>query len=221
MVQTLESKTEVDETLQGSEGPAPTREEIAADLEARVATLRRDLALDPAEGPDRLAHFNRSPAATQAEFWLALAKHVAKERRLDLAVEAMHGPLRSNGMMAGAPRWTKRWRDRAYNRRMHEERGARDNGFSSFDAERLKGIDAETYVEALTGEEVPPSRKICCPLPDHDERTPSFHVRGTTWRCFGCGAHGTIYDLAAAVSGRELRGRDFLEIHGELLERFG
>lgn len=66
----------------------------------------------------------------------------------------------------------------------------------------LRSIPAERYVAALTGVEVRDGRKVRCVLPSHEERTPSFSVRGTTWRCFGCSQGGTIFDLAAAVWGR-------------------
>lgn len=37
-----------------------------------------------------------------------------------------------------------------------------------------------------------------CPLPDHDDKTPSFHVypQQNTWHCFGCNRGGDIFDLA-------------------------
>ncbi|MBA2707562.1 MAG: hypothetical protein H0U59_07145 [Gemmatimonadaceae bacterium] len=38
-----------------------------------------------------------------------------------------------------------------------------------------------------------------CPLPDHHDKTPSFHVypQQNTWHCFGCNRGGDIFDLAA------------------------
>lgn len=40
-----------------------------------------------------------------------------------------------------------------------------------------------------------------CPLPDHEDRTPSFTVYPTnnSWYCFGCLRGGDVVDLAAAA----------------------
>ncbi len=45
-----------------------------------------------------------------------------------------------------------------------------------------------------------------CPLPDHDERTPSFTVyadNGRGWFCYGCGRGGDVVNLAALAWGIE------------------
>jgi len=81
----------------------------------------------------------------------------------------------------------------------------------------LEGVAPEVYVQRLTRQTVGRSRKVHCPL--HDDDTPSLHVypeaeRG--WFCFGCGRGGTVYDLAAALWGRELRGRGFAALHADL-----
>lgn len=85
---------------------------------------------------------------------------------------------------------------------------------------RSVGLDAlapELYVRRLTGRAAGRSGKVRCPF--HDDGTPSLHVypdaqRG--WFCFGCGRGGTVYDLAAALWGRELRGRDFAALRADL-----
>jgi len=78
-------------------------------------------------------------------------------------------------------------------------------------------LSPEVYVERLTGQRVGRSRKVRCPL--HDDATPSLHVypdaaRG--WFCFGCGQRGTVVDLAAALWGRETRGRGFAALRADL-----
>jgi hypothetical protein len=83
----------------------------------------------------------------------------------------------------------------------------------------LLEIEPPDYVQVLTGIEVPRSGVICCPLPDHDERTPSFKVyedpeRG--WFCFGCCRGGTIYDLGAALWSMSTRGPAFHDLRREL-----
>lgn len=88
----------------------------------------------------------------------------------------------------------------------------------------LLAIAPETYVEALTGRPLGPGRKIPCPLPGHEDRTPSCQVyTDTGWHCFGCGNGGTIYTLAGLLWGypTPLRGHSFVEVKRRLLERFG
>jgi len=72
-------------------------------------------------------------------------------------------------------------------------------------------------VQGLTGQAVGRSRKVRCPL--HDDDTPSLHVYAEAdqgWFCFGCGRGGTVYDLAAALWGRELRGGGFAALRADL-----
>lgn len=90
----------------------------------------------------------------------------------------------------------------------------------------LRGIPAAEYVEALTGLHVPRSGMVNCPLPGHEDRTPSFHVGGRdpfAWRCHGCGHGGGIYELAAALAHvpTPLRGATFLEVRSALMARLG
>lgn len=87
----------------------------------------------------------------------------------------------------------------------------------------LDEIPPPVYFEALTG--LVPGRdgKACCPLPGHEDSTPSMHVYdepGAGWHCFGCGRGGTVYTLAALLAGYSLplRGADFLAVRGVLLE---
>lgn len=83
----------------------------------------------------------------------------------------------------------------------------------------LRLVPPPVYFERLAGLRVGPSGKLPCLF--HDDRSPSLHVyrdpdRG--WYCYGCGRGGSIYDLAALLSGRETRGRDFAELRRELEE---
>jgi len=75
-------------------------------------------------------------------------------------------------------------------------------------------------VDAIAG------RKVNCPLPDHDDRTPSCHVyddvdRG--WFCFGCRRGGSIYDLAALMLGlpQTLDDETFIDVKRHVHERLG
>jgi DNA primase len=57
-----------------------------------------------------------------------------------------------------------------------------------------------------------------CPLPTHDDKTPSFQVddaRGV-FHCFGCNSHGDHFDLI-----QKIKGVDFQEALTQLAERAG
>lgn len=47
---------------------------------------------------------------------------------------------------------------------------------------------------------------LCCPLPGHDEQTPSFHINEEqqVWHCFGCGRGGDLFELARHLWGEGL-----------------
>jgi len=81
----------------------------------------------------------------------------------------------------------------------------------------LRLVPPPVYFERLTGVRVGRSGKVRCLF--HDDRVPSLHVfrePGRGWYCFGCGRGGSIYDLAALLSGRSTRGSDFRELRREL-----
>ena len=88
---------------------------------------------------------------------------------------------------------------------------------SHADRDPLLALDPDRYVSALTGQEVPRSRKVRCPL--HEDRTASLHVYPDAahgWFCFGCRRGGSVYDLAAGVWGIEPRGAGFVAIADRL-----
>lgn len=197
--------------------------------------------LHPALGSVRLANFLAAPAATQREFMGRIGRSAAmrhlsdhlRELQPDGAdfiptrgqvrrfAEALGLQLRDAGRRPPpSPVWDQRWRDKAYGRRVYEERGRRVDPDFDADKARLLAIDAVFYVERLTGEEVPRSGMILCPLPSHEERTPSCKLRETRWHCFGCDKHGSIYDLAGAIWGLDTYGGQFMEIHKRLVEAF-
>jgi CHC2 zinc finger len=62
--------------------------------------------------------------------------------------------------------------------------------------------------------------QACCPLPDHDDKTPSFFVFGDgRWRCFGCSRGGDVVDLYMIVNGYEEHEAGLAA--GLLLSEFG
>jgi len=87
----------------------------------------------------------------------------------------------------------------------------------------LRAIPATEYVAILARVDMPTSGMIRCPLPGHEDRTPSCHAdsgdRG--WFCHGCGKGGGVIDLAGHLWNRPTSGPTFpdlvREIHGALL----
>lgn len=52
---------------------------------------------------------------------------------------------------------------------------------------------------------------ICCPF--HKEKTASMKIYQDSYYCFGCGAHGDVFDLVMAMEGLSFR-ESFLELGG-------
>jgi hypothetical protein len=91
----------------------------------------------------------------------------------------------------------------------------------------LRTIAAEEYVLALTGREPGPDGKVTCPFhAGGQERTPSMHLYGTGWTCFGSceplhpgrdHAGGDIYVFAGLLYRLDWRDRyHFWEIRRRL-----
>lgn len=192
---------------------------------------------DTQSGPEALAEFMRAPAATRTSFWGEIRKrtecaHAESRKRVEEAAElgfslpdflasVLLEPPEFRHRRDAVCIWGKRWRDRAYRDQLIEQRGRRiDDGFGAEKA-RLEGIEAIDYVFRLTGAEPNRAGYVHCPLPSHDERTPSFHCKETRWRCYGCGVYGSIYELAGILWDLPRSGREFRVIHERLLEVFG
>jgi hypothetical protein len=177
------------------------------------------------DGHQALVDFARAPSTVQADFWAAIRKRNDWEVRVARFRESVADPeapvpITLRKSQPRPVRWTRRWAARAARQREAERFGERWEAVATVDVERLKAIPAEDYVEKLTGEEIGRNRKINCPLPDHDERTPSFHVRDLGWKCYGCQESGTIYDLGAALWDLDPKGSGFVAIHRRLMEVF-
>lgn len=202
----------------------------------QLAAFCRSLADGNQPGHLALAEFTRAPAATQSAFWAEVRKRAAASREavrveeeeaaeLGLSLSDFYARffITPEGRIRRGQRriWGQRWRDRAYRDRVIEDRGKRFE--PTFEAEKahLEGIEAVDYVFRLTGAEPNRAGYVHCPLPDHDERTPSFSCKGTRWRCYGCGAHGSIYELAGILWDLPRSGADFRRIHERLVEVFG
>lgn len=87
----------------------------------------------------------------------------------------------------------------------------------------FESIPPPVYVEALTGEPVPPGGgSIRCPLPDHEDHHPSCHVYGEPgrgWHCFACGRGGSAIDLASHLAGIHPRGEGYWQLRRYIAER--
>jgi len=80
----------------------------------------------------------------------------------------------------------------------------------------VRAVPLALAFEILTGEVVPHSGMVRCPLPGHEDRTPSCRVTSDVFYCFGCGRGGSVFDLAAELWGIEPRGAGYLEIRERL-----
>jgi hypothetical protein len=113
-----------------------------------------------------------------------------------------------------------------------EKRRSQDRGTAStssrstrvvFDrwGDALHAIPAREYVQALADVEVSSSGRVRCPLPDHEDRNPSFQVYDDGWHYFGCNRGGSIIDFGAALYGIEPRGSGYREIRQRLVADLG
>jgi hypothetical protein len=80
----------------------------------------------------------------------------------------------------------------------------------------VRAVPLAVAFEILLGETVPHSGMVRCPLPGHEDRTPSCRVGHALFHCFGCGRGGSIVDLAAELWGIEPRGAGYFEIRERL-----
>ncbi|WP_298337219.1 CHC2 zinc finger domain-containing protein [Ferrimicrobium sp.] len=74
----------------------------------------------------------------------------------------------------------------------------------SLDFVSIRAQHSLAEIVARTGLFVPPGvtdYKVCCPMPDHDDRNPSMmlHLRTDRFHCFGCGAHGDVIQWVESV----------------------
>ena len=166
------------------------------------------------EPEDRLDTLQETPAVADG-FYKSLAQecaaHLEQQRLADPDEVAWYRRPRVGR------RWHKQWRPRL----RPITGGAKQGAIRDRDTDVLRTIDPPVYVELLTGAAVPPSGTILCPLPGHDERTPSFKAYDSPdrgWYCFGCNRGGSIIDLGTELWGLDAR-RDFPELRRRIAER--
>lgn len=68
--------------------------------------------------------------------------------------------------------------------------------------EQAKTLLKDFAKEYLTKTD-PQGRHVCpfCGSGTHENKTSAFSIKGNTWRCFSCGEHGDIFDLAKKITG--------------------
>jgi CHC2 zinc finger len=88
------------------------------------------------------------------------------------------------------------------------------------DGDMLATIAPPLYVRLLTGADVgDQGGMIRCPLPDHEDRTPSCYVypdAAAGWYCFGCDRGGSLIDFGAALWDVDPRGRGYHDLRRRL-----
>ena len=59
-------------------------------------------------------------------------------------------------------------------------------------------VGLRNYIEEMAGVIVKGKQLIKCPLPNHDDSTPSFGlINEDAWKCFGCDRSGSVIDFVA------------------------
>jgi hypothetical protein len=168
---------------------------IAADIERANRRLAHHLAADMASTdrarimrPPTTLNFKTDPPRRVEVLRLEAEVHDALDLVGDLADPPVARPERATGRSVPA-------------------RDANDP---------LRAIPSVEYVERLTGREVVRGFVAC---PFHADDTPSLHVGGPQpelWKCFGCGAGGSVIAFGARLFGIEPRGRGYHEVRRRL-----
>ena len=155
--------------------------------------------------------FDGLPAYMQESCWAQLVDEIDRERH-----DELHDPI-----LDYEPPPARAPRSRAM-RPPSSFTGPRSDA-----EDPLLEIPPAEYVEHLADVEVPSSGVIRCPLPNHDDRTPSFKVYPDAERGVwghGCQRGGSIYDFASALEGGPigsgLRGEAFKAVRAWVLARF-
>ena len=81
------------------------------------------------------------------------------------------------------------------------KRRPRRPGLRRFAPDPYLQIPADEYFQRLARIELPARGNISCPSSTHPDVKPSCSVTDYVWYCHGCGASGTIYDLASLLDG--------------------
>ncbi len=154
-------------------------------------------ALGSMTGPERMRAFYTLHPSWRGQAWQRLGEKIEGQR-----VGAGELELRPRG----------RGRAQTVRRVAVKRSPGRSRSPSATAEDELLTIPAPTYFSVLAGVDVSErGGMVNCPLPGHDDRTPSCRVYPGAggWHCFGCGRGGSIYDLAREISGIGDRGAEF------------
>ena len=165
---------------------------------------------------ERIDTFDALPAALRVEAWdhAGLQPRLLRPDALDLA-EQSAADVRAADV---AVRWThyvlcERRRRRAA-RPVRPAHQCRSDDLH----DALLAIPADEWLPALTGIDMPRSRMVNCPLPGHEDRTPSCRLYERTYYCFGCHRGGDIFNFAGELWEIPTRSRNFPELRERLAD---
>lgn len=87
----------------------------------------------------------------------------------------------------------------------------------------MDSVEISDYLSGVAGElDIGVTNKIKCPLPNHDDSTPSFFFDDgkKLFKCFGCGKGGTVVELHQHMTekGKKDAIEDLCKIYGIELE---
>jgi hypothetical protein len=73
--------------------------------------------------------------------------------------------------------------------------------FDKYEAQDIKDdLDINDLLKQRYNISTQPNKNILCPLPSHNEKTPSFHtISDKSFKCHGCGEGGDIFKLIMAI----------------------
>lgn len=170
------------------------------------------------EGGRKLTEFLKAPQPVQDAFDRKVAAAIKRSLEAERAVanEVGDDPLWTQPPADPVDAtWDESWSRRAKFKPKKGQPAPYDRH-----TDPLFALDLRDVWDELTGGEIRNGRAHC-PSPQHDDQFPDCGVRESDWRCFACGANGSIIDLGAHLYGMEPRGKAFFDIRERLLSQLG
>jgi hypothetical protein len=179
---------------------------------------REPLRLGPNTPPSPpLAAFLAAPPEAQETFWLRLADWATSEGDVERYLDELEcdDPVPPELPERRAERLGRSVRSRMPRCAPRSRVSRTGQSSQRREDDVLDEIAPPDYWEALTGEPVPESQRVRCPIAGHEDVHPSCIVYanpGRGWWCPVCNRGGTAIDLAAHLTGIEPRGADYFEL---------